>query len=469
MAENVLILGAGPAGMAAAFELFKAGKTIQIIEKNSEIGGLARTLKFGEFRTDIGPHRFFSQNQYLYRFIEDLLKERWIRVNRLTRFYINGKFLFYPVEMKNALQNMGPYKGFRILFDYFLEKTKNKIITRKPASFEEHIVSEFGRTLAELNMINYTEKIWGIPCSEISPDWAKQRIKGLSLMSVIKKTIAGSKEGPKSMVDQFYYPDNGSALVYEKMKERMGSEVGLMTESTPCRIAHDSKKIVEVEVQTKDEKVSYKPDHVISSVPITEFVSLFDPSPPKEITEAASQLRFRSHVSLFITVSKPCIFKDQWIYFPERGVPFGRIMEPKNFSKKMSPEDKTSLLVEFFCWENDTIWNADEKELFELSIKWLERLKFIRRNEAIDYFVHREKFAYPVYHLDYKKHLEKLKSYLNFENLKCIGRSGLFKYNNIDHALEMGILAARGLIEGKEYNIEEVGAEQEYFERGHVK
>jgi protoporphyrinogen oxidase len=185
---------------------------------------------------------------------------------------------------------------------------------------------------------------------------------------------------------------------------------------------------------------------------------------------AAGNLRFRSHVSLFMTLNKPSVFPDQWIYFPDREVPFGRIMEPKNFSGKMSPPDKTSLLIEFFCWEGDDIWNADRERLFELSIDWLERLGFIRREDVIESFVHREKYAYPVYTLDYKRHLEKIKGYLNrFKNLQLVGRSGVFRYNNQDHALEMGILAARTVIEERQYNLEEVGAEQEYFERGYLK
>jgi len=195
-----------------------------------------------------------------------------------------------------------------------------------------------------------------------------------------------------------------------------------------------------------------------------------EPKAPNEVLEDAKNLKFRSHVSLFITVNKPSVFPDQWIYFPDKEIPFGRIMEPKNFSKKMSPADKTSLLVEFFCWENDKIWNASKDELFELSIKWLEKLGFIRREEVIDYFVHKEKYAYPVYDLNYKEKSGIVKSYLRqFRNLQLIGRAGCFRYNNQDHALEMGILAARSIIEGKRYNIEEVGAEQEYFERGYVR
>jgi len=472
MNKEVLILGAGPAGMAAAFELHKAGKPFIIIEKNKNVGGLARTLQYGEFRTDTGPHRFFSQNQYLYDFIEDLLGERWIKVDRLTRFYINGKFFLYPIELKNALLNVGFYKAFRILFDYLFERIRRIFVHRNFISFEEQIVSNFGRALAELNMLNYTEKVWGLPCSKISPDWAKQRIKGLSLKEVIKKAVIKSKSGPKTLVDQFYYPDTGAGLIYEKIKEKILSENSgdILLKTYPVKIIHNDNKITKVVVNTNNKNRTIKSKFIISSIPITEFVNLLEPKAPNEVLQAIKNLKFRSHVSLFITLNKPFVFSDQWIYFPDKKIPFGRIMEPKNFSKKMSPPDKTSLLIEFFCWKNDNIWNANKKQLFELSIKWLERVGLIKREEVINCFVHKEKYAYPVYDLNYKKHLRKVKDYLKqFNNLQLIGRAGSFRYNNQDHALEMGILAARSIIEEKQYNIEDVGAEQKYFERGYVR
>lgn len=471
MDKEVLILGSGPAGMASAFELHKAGKPFIVIEKNEMVGGLAKTLQYGEFRTDIGPHRFFSQNKYLYDLIKDLLGEKWITVDRLTRFYINGKFFLYPVELKNALLTVGFYRAFRILFDYLSERIEKIFVRKDPTSFEEQIVSDFGTALAELNMLNYTEKIWGIPCSEISPDWAKQRIKGLSLKDVIKKALITSKEGPKTLIDHFYYPDTGTVLIYEKIKERIlncGEDV-LKLNSYPIKIIHDDDKIMEVVVNIEGDNQFIKSKFVISSIPITEFVNLLEPEAPAEALQAIKNLKFRSHVSLFITLNKSSVFPDQWIYFPDKEIPFGRIMEPKNFSTKMAPRDKTSLLIEFFCWENDKIWNTNKKELLELSIRWLEKLDLIKRGEVIDCFIHKEKYAYPVYDLKYREHLGKIKDYLRqFKNLQLIGRAGSFRYNNQDHALEMGIRAARNIIEQKQYNIEEVGAEQEYFERGYV-
>lgn len=468
---DVLILGAGPAGMAAAFELHKARKSMIILEKNNAVGGLSRTLECGEFRTDIGPHRFFSQNKYLYDFIEDLLGERWIKVNRLTRFYIENKFFLYPIELKDALINVGFRKALKILFDYAAQRIKKMFIRREPVNFEEKTVSDFGKTLAELNMLSYTEKIWGLPCSEISVDWSKQRIKGLSIMELLKNTLMKSKNAPKTLVDRFYYPDEGTSAIYEEMKRNvlMGGET-VKLNSYPSGVSHDGSRVADVRAEIDGEKYVIKPNYVLSSIPITELISLLDPLAPSDVLEAAKRLKFRSHLSLFITVNKPSIFKDQWIYFPDKKIPFGRIMEPKNFSGRMSPPGKTSLLIEFFCWENDALWNAGKEELFNMSIGWLEKLNFLKKEEVIDIFLHKEKYAYPVYDLNYKNNVRIVKEYLGkIGNLQLIGRGGSFRYNNQDHALEMGILAARSIIEGRQYNIEEVGAEQKYFERGYVK
>ncbi|MBI5553641.1 MAG: NAD(P)-binding protein [Candidatus Diapherotrites archaeon] len=186
MPDEIVILGAGPAGMACAMELHRAGKNFRLIEKSAQVGGLAKTYQFGKFRTDNGPHRFFSQNQYLYEFIEDLLHEKWIKVNRHTRFYIDGKFYHYPVELKSALLTMGLFQAFRAVLDYGMEKIKPR---REPENFEEYVVSKFGQTLAEFNMLNYTEKIWGLPCSQLSAEWARQRIKDLSVTALLKNAL----------------------------------------------------------------------------------------------------------------------------------------------------------------------------------------------------------------------------------------------------------------------------------------
>jgi protoporphyrinogen oxidase len=475
--NNTLILGGGPAGMACAMELHNAGKISTIIEKDVKIGGLAKTLEFKEdnflFRTDIGPHRFFSKNKYLYDFIENLLNERWIVVKRQTRQFIDGKFYDYPINAMQAFRNIGLFRAMGMGFSYFNAIIKYRLFNKKIISFEDYIISNFGKKLGEFNMLNYTQKIWGISCKKIHPDWAEQRIKGLNLRSALMDAIfkKKDKEGPKSLVDQFYYPQYGTGLIYDtiakKIKDR-GSDI--QTNSFPVKIKHNDSKITELELDINGERKVVHPDNVVSSIPINEFIKLLSPKPPKEVEEAVNGLKWRAQVYLFITLDKEKITDDNWIYFPNTEIPFGRLAEMKNFSKDMSPKNKTSLFVEFFVTEGDNIWNMEKDELFSLAMKHFEKLKLFSKKEVRNYYVFKKTHVYPVYDLHYPKHLAVIKKYLDkFENLFYIGRPGRFQYTNQDHSLEMGILAARSIIENKKYNLDDVGAEKEYFESGYIK
>lgn len=464
----VLILGAGPSGMAAGMELFKAGIPFEFIEKNNQVGGLARTIQFGEFKTDIGPHRFFSKNPYLYKFIEELLGEKWILVNRFTRFYANGRLFKYPNDIVEVLTKFGPINLVHAITDYGVEKIRSKVAPRKMNSFEDYAIANFGKTLAEVNMINYTEKVWGIPCKEISVDWAQQRIKGLGLTAILKKALLKSKD-VKTLVDQFYYPDEGTGLIYDAIKTKVQKTNAFHLESVPTAVHHHNHKIIKVEMKSNNKTKSFEPKHLLTSIPMTEFVRLLNPLPPKEVLEAASKLRYRSQVYLFITINKPSVSPDQWIYFPPKEIPFGRIAEMKNFSAKMSPPGKTSLMIEYFCWEGDEIWNSSKEKLLEDAVKWLNKLDFLKMEEVENAYLHRQTNVYPVYNIGYEENLRAVKDYLNtFENLEYIGRPGRFKYTNQDHSLEMGILAARSIIENKEYELDKVGSENEYFEKGTI-
>lgn len=463
--KQILIIGAGPAGLACAMELYKSGYKFTVVEKDKQVGGLSKTYKFGEFRTDNGPHRFFSKNQYLYNLIEDLIKEKWIKVNRFTRFYVEGKYYLYPIEWKNALKNVGLVKAVRVIIDLLYAKIKYR--NKQLVSYEEFVLANFGKSLAELNMLSLNQKIWGLSCSELSVDWGKQRIRGLSFRSLLSN-ILFKKEGPKTLVDAFYYPSLGAGLVYEEITKRIkkgGSQV--LTSNQIMSAKHKNSRIAEVVL--KDRK-KYKPKYIVSSMPITSFVKLLDPPPSKQVIKAANNLKFRSGVYLFITIDKPQVTPDQWVYFPDLEIPFFRMSEMKNFSKKMSPDDKTSLFLEFNCWEGDDIWNMSKKDLFEKAIEWLEKMDFVKRKEVIDVYKIKQNYIYPVYDLNYRKNLDIIKRYLDrFKNLIYIGRPGRFKYTNQDHSLEMGILAAKGIIEGKRVDVEDVGAEKEYFEKGYVR
>lgn len=472
---ETLVLGAGPAGLACAMELAREGRRCTVVERDQQIGGLAKTLTVREgddvFLTDIGPHRFFSKNQYLYDFIEDLLAEEWRRVPRLTRQFVEGKYYDYPVNFGQVVRNLGLLKSVRIGIDYFLARLRYDVFGKPLCTFEDYVVANFGRTLAEFSMINYSEKIWGISCADIHPDWAKQRISGLNLLSVLRNAIGfGSKKGPKSLVDEFYYPQFGTGRIYEAIGDRLRSKgTDIHTESRPVRVAHDGKRITEVDIETPAGIQTVRPEHVVESVPITAFLELLDPKPPQAILDAAASLRWRNQVYLFLTLNKEQVTQDNWIYFPQKDIPFGRTSEMKNFSKDMCPEGTTSFFVEFFAFETDKIWSMQKEEVLEMVLPFFEKWDFFKREDIRQCYLWKRSHVYPIYDTSYKDNVESIRGYLDgLENLIYVGRPGRFRYTNQDHSLEMGIIASRMILEGRRYDMDTVGAENEYFEKGPI-
>jgi len=478
--QPIFIIGAGPAGMAAAIELTKAGRAhnTTVIERNDAVGGLAQTYTFTEgahrFSTDNGPHSFFSKNRYLYDFIEDMLGDDWISVSRQTRQFIDGKFYYYPIVLTQALRSIGPVRSFKILRDYVRGRLRYGLGRKPIANFRDYIIAYFGETLGNFNMINYTEKIWGVPADTLHVDWARQRIKGVSIRATIMDTVRRAwglrSNGPKSLVDTFFYPRYGTGAIYEAIRRRIEDQgVKLQLQSYPTKIQHANGHITVLTFATPQGTRTVRVNTLIESVPVRKFLELLDPVPPAAVLAAARALRYRSQVYLFITLDKEQVTGDQWVYFPEKHIPFGRISEMKNFSAAMSPKGKTSLFVEFFCFEGDEVWRASADELFMLALPHFEQLKFFSRDEVRRSYVMSRKNVYPIYDLAYQERLALVKNYLDsFANLYAIGRPGRFQYNNQDHSLEMGILAARSIIEGRRLDINAVGGEKEYFEQGYV-
>ncbi len=473
---DTLIIGAGPAGLAAAIKLAEAGKDFVIIEKSDMVGGLAKTRTFVEgddvFLTDQGPHRFFSKNPELYHFIEDLLQERWIKVKRYTRQYIAGKFYDYPLKPFQALKNIGPWKAAGMLYDYAVATVRYKLLGRPLATFADYVYANFGKSLGKFCMINYTEKIWGLPAEKIHPDWASQRLKGLSVYGLLKDflRISRKKDGPKSLIDTFYYPERGAGEVYEAIQKKLEAlGYTVLTKTQPTKIFHENNKITAALCQSPEGEIRFTFNHLIESVPIKNFVTLFEKTAVRHVSESMRNLSYRHQVYLFITLNKPKVTDDQWIYFPETHIPIGRMSEMKNFSQAMAPADKTSLFLEFFCSTNDAVWKMGPTEVFELAVPWLEQMGFVTRTEVRRSYVFKEENVYPVYDLGYKKHLEEIKNFLNkFNNLLYVGRPGRFKYNNQDHSLEMGFLAAQSIIDGHPYDIEAVGEDKKHYESGTI-
>lgn len=480
---ETLIIGAGPAGLACAMELSRKGKDFIVLEKDLAPGGLSKTYRFTEddgsiFLTDNGPHRFFSKNPYLYDFIGSILGDDWIKVKRYTRQYIDGKFYDYPINAFQALWNIGPIKSTLIFTDYIAAKIKFDLRKQPINNFRDYIEAHFGKRLGEFNMINYTEKIWGIPAETIHQDWAKQRIKGLDLRTVttdlLKKVFRIKHHtDTTSLIDEFYYPAKGSGEIYEKIVHTLKKKkytVHFDCQVTEIRsVTSVDGKGFETEIMLNGEKCIILSKYLVESVPITQFFKILKPSAPDEVADALTKLKYRNQVYLFITLDKPSLSKDQWIYLPNKEIPFGRISEMRNFSKKMSPPGKTSLFIEFFCTEGDKIWNMTKEELFESSFPHMKKMRLFSRDHVRQIYLIKQKNVYPVYDLSYEEHAKKATSYLDsIENLYAIGRPGRFRYNNQDHSLEMGMLAAKSIIEGKRYDLDTIGNEKDHYENGNL-
>ncbi|MHA1682691.1 MAG: FAD-dependent oxidoreductase [Promethearchaeota archaeon] len=467
-----IIIGAGPAALSAGYSFAKHDIAPLLLEKDSRIGGLSKThevtFEGDTYMFDQGPHRFFSQNPDLYVMIEELLGEDWLVVDRLTRQLIDGKYYDYPVNVVQALKNVGPARAFRMMLDFLLATAKKLLGTSSKESFEDWIVSNFGRTLAEFNMLNYTEKIWGIPCSQISGAWAAQRIKGMNAFDIVKKALIKGG-GPRSMVDSFYYPRHGIQQIYDSMATFIEGNGGEIKRSVDIsRINLDGTSIKSIEFSDGAGKKHEK--HVkslISSMPITDLVQLFSPAAPKAVVKAANALGYRDQVQVFLIIDKPKITEDTWIYFPTTPPTFGRMMEPKNWVDTMSPENRSSLLVEYFVFKNDETWNLTDDAIINKTMREIEWLGFAKKEQLLDGHVYRIEKSYPKWNLTYKKHLDIIYDYVNsFENLYCVGRNGRFYYNNQDHSIETGLLAAQSVIEGKRYDLDKIGMEDTYFEAG---
>ena len=459
---QTIIIGAGPAGLTSAHILNKNNKENLILEKDSEVGGLSRTINYKGSRFDLGGHRFWTKNEEVDKFVKNLMEGELIVVPRTSRILLNKRFFNYPLTPLNALFGMGVFKSFRIVGDYGLVKLKGLISPRPDISFEDWIVNRFGKTMYLAYFKHYTEKVWGIPCTEISADWAAQRIKGMSLRAAIKDAFFRSKKSPKTLVKEFTFPRLGIGRLSDKLAEPLNN---LKLSTTVINVKHENNKIQSLTYLEGGKKKTVDIENLISSMPITELVKALDPQPPQEIIDHANKLTFINEIFIFLVVDKESVTDDSWLYFPDRDISFVRIHEPKNWSKDMALPGKTSLVVEYICKENTEMWNEKDENLTEHVLRDLEKINFLNRSEVSDSCVVRTHKTYPIYDIGYTDHINALKNYFkNFTNLQLIGRNGTFKYNNMDHSIEMGLKAAQNLM-GANHDLDKIGQEQEYFEQ----
>ena len=458
----IIIIGAGPAGLAAGYELVGQGKRTIIIERDGVVGGIARTESYKGFSFDIGGHRFFTQNARINQIWEDMLGEDFLRVDRLSRIFYQGKFFNYPLRPVNAFYNLGPWESLLILISYFRARLLPHPVE---SSFEDWVINRFGERLYRTFFKIYTEKVWGISCREIKADWAAQRIKGLSLLVAVSNALFGGQQA-KSLIGRFSYPKLGPGMMWNRFMERIiagGGEV--MLNSAVSALHHDRGIITAVSFNGVSASGQFIPAHCISSMPLPRLVKLLKPQPPAEIIAAAEKLSYRAFIIVILIIDAPDLFPDQWLYVHSPTVQVGRIQNFKNWSAFMVPDQrKTSIGMEYFCNENDETWTMTDSQLVEMASRELRALSLGGEHSVSDSYVVRQPFAYPVYGPDYRENVEKICKYLrNFSNLQTIGRSGMHRYNNMDHSMQTGILAARNCC-GETHDLWTVNEEKSYLE-----
>jgi protoporphyrinogen oxidase len=463
---EVVIIGAGPAGLTAAYELSKAGVPSTVLEKDTVVGGIARTVNYKGYRFDIGGHRFFTKVTLVNQLWKEVLGNDLIRRSRLSRIYYHGKFFYYPLRAFNALFNLGIWETCRCVASYGWAK----LFPKKPEDdVATWITNRFGKRLFEIFFKTYTEKVWGIPCTEIQAEWAAQRIKGLSFFSAIKNALFGElgkskDEIIKTLIDEFEYPRHGPGMMWERTKEileQRGTRV--VFEAPVDRIYWREGAVEAVEAGGN----VYPLTHLISSMPVRELIEKLTPAAPDELLRAAQDLHYRDFLTVALVVKKTDLFPDNWIYVHDKNVQLGRIQNFNNWSPEMVPDPATTCLgLEYFCFEGDGLWTTPDADLIELGKRELGQLGLVNPADVIDGAVVRMQKAYPVYDGGYEGAMVKVRQFLKrVPNLQLAGRNGMHRYNNQDHSMLTAVLAARNIL-GGHYDLWQVNVEQEYHEEG---
>ena len=462
--KQVVVIGGGPAGLTAGYELTKFDLRPVVLEKESLVGGLARTESYKGFHFDMGGHRFFTKVEEVKKMWQDVLGGEFLRRPRLSRIYYNGKFFFYPLKPLNALLGLGVLQSILIVLSFVRWQL---FPYRREDTFEQWVTNRFGRRLFLTFFKTYTEKVWGISCSELKAEWAAQRIKDLSLKTALLSMFVKPKQTIKTLIEEFDYPRRGPGMMWNAVKAEIERREGVVRmNSDVVRINRTGNRIDGVIVRHDGAEELIRGTDFISSMPVTEFIKALDPPPRPAVLSAAARLSYRDFLTVVLIVDKPHIFEDNWIYIHDPSVHVGRIQNFKNWSPDMVPDPtKTSLGLEYFCTEGDAVWTMADADLIEMGRREIDRIGLARSEDVVDGCVVRVEKAYPVYDSDYREYLGVVRQFIDgLENCQTIGRNGLHRYNNQDHAMLTGMLAVRNMVLGQHNDLWSVNTDQEYHE-----
>lgn len=467
---KVAVIGAGPAGSTAAYELAKKGVEVHLYEAAPFVGGMSRSVDMWGQTVDIGAHRFFSSDPRINSLWLEVIGKDYEMVNRLSRIRYRNKFYDYPIKVSNALKNLGLFESFLCVMSYGWQRIKPG--GRDPGTtFESWVTSRFGKRLTYHFFKAYAEKLWGIPTSELDAEFAAQRIKKLSLYEAIKGAVfGGGAQKHKTLVDQFAFPKNGSGVIYERMKTYIQKHGGKVYLKTPIQELVTRGKIVKgIKLETGEVR---EYDEVISSMPLTLLVTRLKDLPPK-VEKATKSLRFRNTLIVYLQVKGGKggeVFPDNWLYINDEELKMGRITNFRNWTKDIrNGKKETILAIEYWCFDEDEFWHWKDKQYIDLAKKELVQTGLVKESQILDGKVMRVPKCYPVYSHGYRKPLKVVEKHLRpYKHLQVIGRYGSFKYNNQDHSILMGMFAAENIADGTNHDLWNVNSDDEYQESSKI-
>lgn len=464
---RVVILGAGLAGLAAAYELSRGGHEVTLVEKQGHVGGMASSWACGPYWLDHGPHRFHTRDEELLEHFYEVLDQDVVIRERRSRIYLLGRFFDYPLRARNVLANLPTSILARALFDYAWARVRQRLRPLPDDNFENWVRQRFGDTLYELFFGAYTSKAWGMPTREISADWAAQRISQANLWDAIQKTLFPPRDGEvRSLVTQFWYPRTGGigalSRKYAEKIQRQGGAIHLdcAVESIPVVDGRATRVIV----RRAGKRVEFPADQVISTIPLPRLLEALDPAITPEVREAIARLKYIGIVFVYLEVDAPSVIPDHWVYLPQKDLVVHRITEFKNFSDANAPGGRTVVCCEITCRPGDERWKLSLAEAARIAEADLVRIGVIQPGHSRGIDIARLPYAYPVYDLQYKSNLDTLRGALaGIRNLGTTGRQGLYRYNNMDHSITMGRRFAAQVARGVDLGADAVAMEREYF------
>jgi protoporphyrinogen oxidase len=458
----VAVVGAGPAGLTAAYELARRGRPAIVFEATEAIGGLAQTAVREGYRFDLGGHRFFTKSAEVEELWDDVLGAEMLVRPRLSRIHWRGRFVEYPLRAGDVIAKVGPLELARCAASYARARARRNA---PEVSFEDWVTARFGRRLFQLFFKTYTEKVWGVPTDELRAEWAAQRIAGLSLWSAARAALPGRRGStPKSLIEEFRYPRLGPGQMWEEMARRIVAAGGEVRLAAPVdRLLLDGDRVTAVRSRGQTVDVSA----AISSAPLRAVAGMAEPPAPAAVSQAASGLRYRDFLTVALTIDGEPPFPDNWVYVHDPQVRAGRIQNYRAWSPWMTPDPRRSCIgLEYFCFEGDDLWQRDDEALVALARREISSLGLVAADRVLAGHVVRVPKAYPIYDAEYERRVDRVRAWLDgIVNLQQIGRNGLHRYNNSDHSMLTAMRAVENLCDGSGHDVWAVNAEDAYHER----